>query len=112
MSETVIGMKCSSCGTVSYPTHMVCPHCRGEKFENVTIAGEGKLLTFTDVYALAIEYETRYLRLAMVELDDGIRVTGQLLSDKPKLGMRVRTLIGTVRQRGETAIQGLQFVGI
>lgn len=110
MSDNVHGMKCSSCGTVSYPKHMVCPNCRGERSTDVAIDGTGKVLTFTDVYALAIEYETRYLRLAIVELDDGTRVTGQLLADEPKLGMRVKTTLGTVRQSGETAIQGLQFI--
>jgi len=78
----------------------------------VAIGGEGKVLTYTDVYALAVEYETRYLRLAIVELDDVVRVTGQLLADDPKLGMRVKTIMGIVRQKGETAIQGLQFVAV
>ena len=110
MSDKVYGGKCRSCGTVSYPTHEVCPKCRHEKFERVAIGGEGKVLTYTDAHALAIEYETRFLRLAIVELDDGVRVTGQLLDDDPKVGMRVKTVIGTVRQSGETAIQGLQFV--
>ena len=110
MSDKVYGMKCNSCGKVSYPTHAVCPKCRHEAFERVVIGAAGKVLTYTDAHALAIEYETRYLRLAIVELDDGIRVTGQLHDDEPKLGMRVKTIIGTVRQSGETAIQGLQFI--
>ncbi len=112
MTTQVSGMKCTSCGTVSYPQHAVCPNCRGESFDDVAIGGEGKVLTYTDVYALAIEYETRYLRLAIVELDDGVRVTGQLLASEPKLGMRVKTTIGPVRQQGEKVIQGLQFVAI
>jgi uncharacterized OB-fold protein len=110
MGDKVYGMKCNACGTVSYPKHAVCPKCRNETFQNVAIEGKGKVLTYTDVYALAVEYETRFLRLAIVELDDGIRVTGQLLCDKPKMGMRVKTVIGTVRESGEGAIQGLQFV--
>jgi uncharacterized OB-fold protein len=56
MSDNVHGVKCNSCGTVSYPKHMVCPNCRGERFAEVVIEGAGKVLTFTDVYALAIEY--------------------------------------------------------
>lgn len=112
MSDGVYGVKCASCGTVSYPRHAVCPHCRHTKFTDVAIGGEGKVLTYTDVYALAVEYETRYLRLAIVELDDGVRVTGQLLDENPALGMRVKTTIGAVRQQGETEIQGLQFVAI
>jgi len=110
VSDNVYGAKCTSCGTVNYPTRAVCRNCRNETFEPVEIGGEGKLLTYTDVYALAIDYETRYLRLAIVELDDGIRVTGQLLDDDPKLGKRVKTTIGVVRDPGEAPIQGLQFV--
>ena len=112
MSEKVFGAKCTACGTVSYPSHAVCPNCRQEAFEPFEIGGEGKVLTFTDVYALAIDYETRYLRLAIVKLDDGLRVTGQLLADEPKLGLRVKTRVGVVRETGERKIHGLQFVPI
>ncbi|MGB2982603.1 MAG: zinc ribbon domain-containing protein [Candidatus Bipolaricaulia bacterium] len=112
MGEKVFGAKCTSCGTVSYPRHAVCPNCRAESFEDVEIAGKGKVLTYTDVYALAIDYETRYLRLAIVELDEGLRVTGQLLDDDPKLGKRVKTTIGVVREQGEREIHGLQFVPV
>lgn len=112
MTDNVYGAKCTSCGTVSYPTRAVCPNCRNEAFDPIEIGGEGKVLTYTDVYALAIDYETRYLRLAIVELDDGIRVTGQLLAEDPKLGMRVKTTIGVVRDPGEAPIMGLQFVPV
>jgi len=110
VSDKVFGAKCTSCGTVNYPSRPVCRNCRNESFEPVEIGGEGKVLTFTDVYALAIDYETRYLRLAIVELDDGLRVTGQLLDDDPKLGKRVRSRIGIVREPGDKPIFGLQFV--
>lgn len=110
MSDKVYGAKCTSCGTVNYPTRPVCRVCRNEAFEPVEIGGEGTLLTYTDVYALAIDYETRYLRLAIVELDDGLRVTGQLLDDDPELGKRVKSTIGIVRKPGEVPLWGLQFV--
>ena len=110
MSDVVCGAKCTSCGTVSYPTRAVCPSCRNETFEPVEVGGEGKVLTYTDVFALAIDYETRYLRLAIVELDNGIRVTGHLLDENPKLGKRVRSTIGVVREPGDKTIMGLQFV--
>ncbi len=112
MSEVIYGGKCKSCGTVSYPRRAVCANCRNESFDRIEIGGEGKVLTYTDVYALAIDYETRYLRLAIVELDDGIRVTGQLLDDDPKLGKRVKSTIGVVREPGDKPIMGLQFVPV
>jgi uncharacterized OB-fold protein len=110
MGDQVTGAKCTSCGTVNYPKRPVCAKCRNESFESVAIGGEGKVLTYTDVYALAIDYETRYLRLAIVELDDGVRVTGQLLDEEPALGKRVKTVIGVVREPGDKPIYGLQFV--
>ncbi len=110
MSEKVYGFRCTACGTTNYPKHVVCPKCRGEAFEPVEIAGEGVVLTYTDVYALAIDYETRYLRLAIVELDGGLRVTGQLLDERPKVGKRVRSTIGVVRETAGRPIYGLQFV--
>jgi len=110
MSDKVYGAKCTSCGTVNYPQRLVCSACHKETFEPVAIEGEGKVLTYTDVYALALDYETRYLRLAIVALDSGVRVTGQLLDDEPKLGKRVKTAIGVVRVQGGREIRGLQFV--
>jgi len=108
----VTAAKCAKCGTVNYPKRPVCKTCRGEVFEEIAVSGEGKVLTYTDVYALAIDYETRYLRLAIVELDDGLRVTGQLLDEMPKVGKRVKTTIGIVREPGDKPILGLQFVPI
>jgi hypothetical protein len=110
MSEKVYAFRCTTCGLVSYPKHAVCPKCRGETFEPAEIAGEGAVLTYTDVYALAVDYETRYLRLAIVELDGGLRVTGQLLDEHPKIGKRVRTMVGVVREPAGKPIYGLQFV--
>lgn len=110
MSQAVYGAKCTACGAVSYPKHLVCPKCRGESFQPTEIAGEGTVLSYTDVYALAIDYEVRFLRLAIVELDGGVRATGQLLDETPKLGKRVRTTVGVVRETGGKPIYGLQFV--
>lgn len=112
MSGAVYGAKCRSCGSVSYPKHAICPKCRAQTFDPIEISGEGEVLTYTDAYSLAVDYETRYLRLAIVELDSGVRVTGQLLDESPKLGKRVRTTIGVVREPGDQKIQGLQFVPV
>ena len=70
------------------------------------------MLTYTDVYALPLDYVQRYLRLAIVELDSGLRATGQLLDDDPKIGKRVKTTVGVVRQSGGRKIHGLQFVPV
>jgi uncharacterized OB-fold protein len=108
--DAALASRCTSCGTTTHPEHSICGSCGGDRFESIPIEGEGTVLTYTDLYALAIDFEQRYLRLAMVEMDSGLRATGQLLIDDPKLGARVRATVGVVRKIGERKIYGLQFV--
>ena len=112
MDEKVYGARCKDCSKETYPAHARCPECGSEALESIEITGEGKVLTYTDLYALPLDYEQRYLRLAIVELDSGLRATGQLMDDKPKIGKRVKTRIGVVRQSGDRKIHGLQFVPV
>ena len=112
MDEKVYGARCKDCGKETYPAHARCPECGSEALELIEITGEGKVLTYTDLYALPLDYEQRYLRLAIVELDSGLRATGQLMDDKPKIGKRVKTRIGIVRQSGDRKIHGLQFLPV
>jgi len=83
-----------------------------DEYFDCYLCPEGKVLTYTDVYALPLDYALRYLRLAVVELDDGTRATGQLLDDDPQLGKRIKTVIGVVRESGDKKIHGLQFVPV
>jgi uncharacterized OB-fold protein len=39
--------RCSSCGEIHYPPHVVCPSCLGEDMEWVDLPREGTLLAFT-----------------------------------------------------------------
>ena len=112
MDEKVYGARCKDCGKETYPAHARCPECGSEALELIEITGEGKVLTYTDLYALPLDYEQRYLRLAIVELDSGLRATGQLMDEKPKIGKRVKTRIGIVRQSGDRKIHGLQFLPV
>ncbi len=94
---------------LSYPTHFYCPACKGKKFEPLAIEGEGKLLTWTRVYALPLDYDDLYITLGIVEMDMGVRVTGRLEIAEPAIGARVRAGVGTVREIGAKEIAGLVF---
>lgn len=109
MKDKIFAAKCSSCGKLSYPTHYYCPGCGETKFEPVPIEGDGKLLTFTRAYALPLDYAQRYLTLGIVEMDSGIRATGQLVIDEPKIGMRVHATVGKVREISGEDVFGLRF---
>jgi hypothetical protein len=109
MTRDVVAAKCQNCGRLSYPTHFYCASCRGTLFEPVPIQGEGKLLTWTRVYALPLDYSSLYITLGIVEMDMGVRTTGRLDIAEPKAGARVRASIGKVREIGGNDITGLVF---
>ena len=109
MAARVEAARCRSCGKLSYPTHFVCPSCRGTGFDPVPIEGEGTLLTWTRVYALPLDYDDLYITLGIVELDMGVRATGRLAIPAPRVGARVRAGIGKVRETAGKDISGLVF---
>jgi len=112
MAMNVEAAKCRKCGKLSYPTHFYCPACHGTRFEPVPVEGEGRLLTWTRVYALPLDYAQLYVTLGIVELDMGVRATGRLEIAEPKTGARVRTHIGKVREINGKDITGLVFTAV
>lgn len=109
MAGSVDAAKCTKCGKLSYPTHFYCQSCGGTKFEGVPIEGEGTLLTWTRVYALPLDYADLYITLGMIEMDMGVRATGRVDIDEPKIGARVRAGVGKVREIGGKDLTGLVF---
>ena len=92
MERSVNAYKCQKCGTLHYPFRMVCKNCRSNdyfEFDAVPLPENGKLLTFTFIYNLPAEFEVARLGLGIVELENGMRVTGQIDIEDPKLGMDV-----------------------
>ena len=110
MTRMIFAAKCSSCQTVTYPPRFTCPNCGGLEFEQETLGGEGILLTYTDIYALPIDFVQRYLTIGIVELDSGIRVLGQIVADEPSVGMKVKALVSGVREQRGEPLYGFQFV--
>jgi uncharacterized OB-fold protein len=109
MARNVEAAKCTGCGKISYPMHFYCPACGGTKFEPVPVQGEGKLLTWTRIYTLPLDYADLYITVGIVELDMGVRATGRLEMDEPEIGARVRARVGKVREIDGGDIQGLIF---
>lgn len=112
MAHTVNAAKCKKCGKLSYPTHFYCPACGDMKFESVPVEGGGTLLTFTRAYALPLDYEVLYITLGIVQMDQGIRATGQLDMAEPVTGMRVRATVAPVRDINGRDVYGLRFVSV
>jgi uncharacterized OB-fold protein len=69
----------------------------------------GTLLTFTRVHNLPAEYEVETLGLGVVELEEGVRVTGQIDINEPTMGMKVVGTVDIVRHETYDDYWGVVF---
>lgn len=101
MEMNIYAYKCKKCGYVQYPYRTICKNCKDNdygEFVPVTMAKNGKLLTFTHLFSLPADFETTFLTLGIVELEDGNKITGQLNIKNPKIGMKIKGKVETVRR--------------
>lgn len=112
MARDIYAYKCRLCGTMHYPFRMVCKGCKQNdffEFDTVPLPRKGKLLTFTRVYNLPAQYEVATLGLGIVELENGLRMTGQLQIDEPEIGMDVIGSVEIVRRETYDDFYGMVF---
>jgi uncharacterized OB-fold protein len=115
----VFAYKCPECGTLYHPVPMICRKCHNRrdpsgvmfsKWDRVPLSGlKGTLLTWTRLYALPAGYTDRYLLFGIVELENGIRASGRLLVEEPKIGMDVLAKVGIVREKVGANVYGFMF---
>lgn len=53
----LMGSRCSTCGSTSFPPRADCAECLGSDFEYVEISGRGTLLTYTHIDAAPAGFE-------------------------------------------------------
>lgn len=97
----VYAYKCRKCGQLHYPYRMVCRKCgqnEHNEFDPVPLPRKGKLVTFTFLHNPPADFMVVKLPLGIVELENGLRVTGQLKIPSPKSGMAVRCEVEAVRE--------------
>ncbi len=112
MAREIYAYKCRLCGTLHYPMRMVCKGCKKNdffEFDPVPLPKSGTLLTFTKVYNLPAQYEVATLGLGIVELENGMRMLGQLEIEDPKLGMAVKGTVEVVRKETYDNYYGMVF---
>lgn len=93
----LMGLKCKDCGTITCPPMMVCSDCASTNLEIVEMSGKGKIVTFTvvNIAPEGRENEVPYT-IAMVELDEGPWIMGNLVDMDPRkvtmdvIGKRVK----------------------
>lgn len=112
MAREIYAYKCQKCGALHYPYRMVCKQCHGNEhneFDPVPLPRDGTLLTFTRLHTLPGDYAVMTLLLGIVELENGMRITGQLRVAEPRIGMKVRGEVAVVRESGYDRHHGIVF---
>ncbi|MBI5537222.1 MAG: hypothetical protein HY898_31160 [Deltaproteobacteria bacterium] len=116
MERDILGYKCRKCGHVQYPYRTRCRGCGHVEWNGVDIVYDtvplpknGKLLTFTHLYALPSDFEAVNISLGIVELEGGNRITGQLKIKDPKIGMKVFGKVEVVRREEYKKYWGMVF---
>jgi uncharacterized OB-fold protein len=100
--------KCSNCGHVAFPPRLICPECSGREFIDYILPDEGKILTYTTIEVGPSEFSDQVpYSVAIVELDDGVKLTAQIADatpDKIKSGGRVKLEFRKIQQDGKAGI--------
>lgn len=112
MAREIYAYRCRKCGHLHYPFRMVCKECRQNdffEFDIEPLPKTGRLLTYTKVHNLPAEFEVETLGLGIVELDNGIRITGQLEVAEPTMGMSVVGEVEIVRKSEYDQYHGMVF---
>ena len=80
-----------------------------EDFEIVPLPKTGTLLTYTDLHNPTADFEVAILKLGIVELENGNRVTGQLEIKNPRIGMPVKADVKVVKTTEYDKYYGMIF---
>lgn len=113
------GVKCGNCQTIHFPSRTLCPKCRHASVGRLLpykLNGKGVVEAVTTVHAppAGFELQAPYV-LALVRLDEGPRVTAQVVDTKPgnvTLGTKVRAVFRRINEEGAAGVvqYGYKFV--
>ncbi|MEM0014147.1 MAG: Zn-ribbon domain-containing OB-fold protein [Candidatus Nezhaarchaeales archaeon] len=106
----LVGSKCLKCGRLFVGLRKVCPQCKSTEFEYVELSRRGKIYSYTVIRAPPMEREKYgpYI-MAIVELDDGCRLTAEIVdcsSEEIDIGTEVEA---TFRKIGEESESGIIY---
>ncbi len=107
----LIGTKCGSCGKVDFPPRAVCPVCGRKsigKMQRLRLGGKGTVVTYTVIHDAPAQFEMQkpYV-MAIIEMDEGVRLTSQLIDVKAEdvtIGMKVQSSFRKLGQEGEAGV--------
>ena len=113
------GSKCENCGRIFFPRRDFCPYCRRAsigKIVDYDVSRTGKVYSYSVVHEPhGFNNRQKPYAVAMVETDDGVKVSGQLVDvdlEKIEIGMPVRAVLRKLDADGADGVihYGFKFV--
>jgi hypothetical protein len=96
---------CNKCGKWFFPPRLVCDKCGHREFTTKAMKRTGTILTHTVIHTPSKNFTDQApIALAVVEMDDGPRVTTQVVDYRPeqlKIGQKVRLEFRKIYADGE-----------
>lgn len=104
----LVGTKCENCNTVYFPQIDICPRCRRSgfgKLEPKKLRGTGEVVSYTIVHVApeGFEEQVPYI-IAIIELDEGPRLTAQIVDCEPEdidIGTKVEASFRKIQEEGQ-----------
>jgi scaffold protein (connect acetoacetyl-CoA thiolase and HMG-CoA synthase) len=96
------GQRCQACGAVQFPPRSACGACRSQTLEAYRFSGRGTVFSFAEVALAPQGFSAPYM-VALVELEEGVRVTAQLTDvdpDEVEIGMPVEMVTRRLQEKG------------
>lgn len=101
------GEECTQCGARYFPARPICS-CGSTEFKPYKLAQTGEVVTWTVIRNPPMGYEKyRPYVVALVELDDGLRLLSQVVDVDPaevSAGLRVEAVFRRVTEDGASGI--------
>jgi hypothetical protein len=104
----LVGNQCRSCKRIFFPPKEACPECRRKsigKMNDLKLSGNGKVITYTIIHVAPENFENQTpYPIAVIELEEGPRITGQIVDcdiKDIKIGMKVQTTFRKIQEDGK-----------
>lgn len=102
------GSKCPECGEKYFPSRNRCIKCNSTNLEKYLFSGKGKIISYTWVYTPPKGFNNRIpYCLAIVELDEGPRLTSQIVAveeNQVKIDMPIEFAFRKISSEGEEGV--------
>ncbi len=100
--------KCKKCGKSFFPPRLVCAACGSKGFDKTKLSETGTIVSYTIIRVAPADFATQVpYAIAIVESDNGVRLTTQVVDCKPEdleIGKKVKFVFRKLYTEGQTGI--------